>query len=75
LAYEFTRHDNAVLHRTPASHGLGFVVQNVPNLMEALKTAGLEWNVEQWPLHATNSETRLMIDDQRNLRMPSTSTP
>jgi thiamine pyrophosphokinase len=43
--------------------------------MEALKTTGLEWNVEQWPLHATNSESRLMIDDQRNVRMPSTSTP
>ena len=75
MAHEFTRQDNALLHRTPAWHGLRVVVQNAQNPMEALKTTGLEWNVEQWPLHATNSESRLMIDDQRNVRMPSTSTP
>jgi hypothetical protein len=75
MAHEFTRQDNAVLHRTSAWHGLGVVVQNAQNPMEALKTTGLEWNVEQWPLHATNRESRLMIDDQRNVRMPSTSTP
>lgn len=75
MAHEFTQQDNAVLHRTPAWHGLRVVVQNAHNPMEALKTAGLEWNVERWPLLANNSETRLMIDDQRNVRMPSTSTP
>ena len=38
--------------------------------MEALKIAGLDWNVEQWPMSATNGETRLMVDDQLNVRMP-----
>jgi hypothetical protein len=70
MAHEITEHDNVVLHRTPAWHGLGVVVQDAPTPMEALKIAGLDWNVEQWPMSATNGETRLMVDDQLNVRMP-----
>ncbi len=70
MAHEITQHDNVVLHRTPAWHGLGVVVQDAPTPMEALKIAGLDWNVEQWPMSATNGETRLMVDDQLNVRMP-----
>ena len=60
MAHEITQHDNVVLHRTPAWHGLGIVVKDAPTPIEALKIAGLDWNVEQWPLSATNGETRLL---------------
>jgi len=70
MAHEITQHDNVVLHRTPAWHGLGIVVKDAPTPMEALKIAALDWNVEQWPLSATNGETRLLVDGQLNVRMP-----
>ena len=50
MAHEITEYDNVVLHRTPAWHGLGVVVHEAPTPMEALKIAGLDWNIEQWPM-------------------------
>ena len=70
MAHEITEHDNVVLHRQKAWHGLGVVVQDAPTPMEALQIAGLDWDVEQWPLSATNGDTRLLVDDRLNVRMP-----
>lgn len=70
MAHEITAVDNVVLHAKRAWHGLGVIVQDAPTPMEALKIAGLDWNVEQWPLSATNGETRLCVDDVLNVRMP-----
>lgn len=70
MAHEITEVDGVVLHARPAWHGLGVVVTDAPTPDEALKLAGLDWEVEQWPLSATNGETRLMVDDRMNVRMP-----
>ena len=65
MAHEIETYDNVVLHRQSAWHGLGTVVENAPTPREALKIAGLDWTVEQWPLSATNGEgKRLAIPDQ-----------
>ena len=56
MAHEITTTDNVVLTGTPAWHGLGVVVENAPTPAEALKIAGLDWSVEQWPLYATNGQ-------------------
>lgn len=70
MAHEITSSDNVVLHRNPAWHGLGVVVNDAPTPAEALKIAGLDWEVEQWPMSATNGEIRLNVDDRLNVRMP-----
>lgn len=64
MAHEILEHDNVVLHRVMAWHGLGTVVQDAPTPGEALKIANLNWTVEQWPLYATNGEgRRLALED------------
>lgn len=64
MAHEITTTDNVVLTSTPAWHGLGVVVEHAPTPADALKIAGLNWEVEQWALSATNGEgPRLAIDD------------
>jgi len=42
MIHEITWHDNVVSRHMPAWHGLGVVVPNAPNLMEALKIAELD---------------------------------
>lgn len=65
MAHEIETHDNVVLHKQAAWHGLGTVVENAPTPREALRIAGLDWSVEQWPLSATNGEgLKLAIPDQ-----------
>src|SRR3712207_1989625 len=39
---------------TPAWHRLGKVIENAATSTEAVKLAGLDWTVEQWPLAATD---------------------
>jgi phage/plasmid-like protein (TIGR03299 family) len=64
MAHEIGEHDKVVLHRTQAWHGLGIVVQNAPTPLEALRLADLDWEVEQWPLYATNGEShRIAVQD------------
>lgn len=58
MSHEIMEHDNVVLHREGAWHGLGIVVENAPTPSEALKIAGLDWPVEQWSLSASNGEGR-----------------
>jgi phage/plasmid-like protein (TIGR03299 family) len=63
MAHEIHQHDNVVLHREKAWHGLGIVVESAPSPQEALRIAGLDWTVEQWPLSATNGDTRVIVSD------------
>lgn len=62
MAHEITASDGLVLARKSAWHGLGLVVEQAPTAMGALKLAGMDWEVEQWPLSATNGEVRQMVD-------------
>lgn len=64
MAHEIETHDNVVLHKQAAWHGLGTVVADAPTPSDALKIAGLDWTVEQWPLSATNGQVRLAIEKQ-----------
>jgi phage/plasmid-like protein (TIGR03299 family) len=57
MAHGFTQTDGAVFTGKPAWHGLGKVVVEAPTPSEALKLAGLDWEVEQWPLSAVNEGT------------------
>ena len=52
MSHEITATDNVMLHREPAWHRLGTVVQDAPTPREALPIARLDWMVEQWPLLA-----------------------
>ena len=56
MAHEITRTDGLVLHKAAAWHGLGTIVQDAPSPAEALKIAGLDWEVQQWALSATDGE-------------------
>jgi phage/plasmid-like protein (TIGR03299 family) len=53
MAHEIMEHDQVVLHRESAWHGLGIVVKDAPTPNKALKIAGLDWTVLQAPLWAT----------------------
>ncbi len=54
MAHEITSSDNVVLHRERAWHGLGVVVENAPTPSKALQIAGLDWDVEKWPVNAVD---------------------
>src|SRR5262245_14265549 len=47
MSHEITEVDGLVLTGEPAWHGLGIVVKDAPTPAEALRIAGLGWNVEQ----------------------------
>ena len=54
--HEITKTDNVVLAGEPAWHGLGTVVESAPTPSEALGLAGLDWQVETWPMMAFGPE-------------------
>lgn len=56
MAHELTPSDGLVLAGRRAWHGLGVVVEQAPNALNALTIAGLDWPVEQWPLIARRGE-------------------
>ncbi len=62
MAHEIETSDGLVLTGSRAWHGLGQVVETAPTPAEALKIAGLGWEVEQWPLSATNGQVRQVVD-------------
>lgn len=69
MAHEITRTDGLVLTAERAWHGLGKVVESAPTPAEGLKLAGLDWEVEQWPLSATNgTERRAVTTHVENVR-------
>lgn len=69
MAHEIHSHDHVVLHRQRAWHGLGTIVQDAPTPAQSLALAKLDWDVEQWPLYATNGESRIAIQThQLNVR-------
>lgn len=53
MAHEIMEHDNVVLYREQAWHGLGTIVQHAPTPADALKLARLDWSVLQAPLWAS----------------------
>jgi phage/plasmid-like protein (TIGR03299 family) len=60
MAHEISSTDGLVLHKTRAWHGLGTIVQEAPTPAEALKLAGMDWEVQQWALSATDGEGQKM---------------
>lgn len=58
MAHEITRTDGAVYAGKRAWHGLGVVVEHAPTPTEALRIAGMEWQVEQWALTASDGDER-----------------
>jgi phage/plasmid-like protein (TIGR03299 family) len=61
MAHDITATDGLVLHRQPAWHGLGVVVQDAPSPAEALALAKLDWLVEQWPLNAARDARSIPV--------------
>lgn len=47
MAHEITKYDGLVMHRKPAWHGLGVVVEDAPSPLAALDLANLGWTVEK----------------------------
>lgn len=62
MAHEITRTDTPIFAEKRAWHGLGTVLEDAPSIPGALRLAGLDWEVEAWPISATNGETRQTID-------------
>lgn len=58
MAHEIGTYDNVVLHREAAWHGLGIIVDDAPTPREALKLAGMDWDVAQYPLSARTADGR-----------------
>jgi phage/plasmid-like protein (TIGR03299 family) len=63
MAHELTATDGLVLHRQSAWHNLGTIIENAPTPAEALKIAKLDWQVEQWPISATDGESRVALGE------------
>lgn len=51
MAHEIELNDSLFVTRTPAWHGLGIVVQEALSSEDALRIAGLDWEVEQAPVY------------------------
>lgn len=61
MAHEIEATDGLVLHQNRAWHGLGTIVEQAPTPREALGIAGLDWEVEQWALSATDGTNRVAV--------------
>ena len=53
MSHDIMEHDNVVLYKDAAWHGLGTIVQDAPTPADALTLARLNWNVLQAPLWAS----------------------
>lgn len=56
MAHEIMEHDNVVLHKNAAWHGLGMLVDEAPTPRDALKLAGIDWGVEQREIYDYDHE-------------------
>lgn len=54
-------------------HGLGTVVENAPSIKEAIKLAGLDWNVELRPLCTNENESIAITSHQAVVKEGTTS--
>ena len=54
-------------------HGLGTVVENAPSIKEAIKLAGLDWNVELRPLCTNENESIAITSHQAVVKEDTTS--
>lgn len=61
MAHEITATDNVVLAKRSAWHGLGTVVEEAPTVAGAIQLAGLDWEVEAWPLSATDGDRKVAV--------------
>lgn len=50
MSHEITSEDSLILHKAPAWHGLGTVLEHAPSIPAALQLAGLDWTVRKRPL-------------------------
>jgi phage/plasmid-like protein (TIGR03299 family) len=71
MAHEITSTDNVLLLQRPAWHGLGMVIEEELNAVEACRRAKMSWEVEPWTLTATgpNGETIEVPDFVANVRV------
>jgi len=63
MSHEITNRDGLVLTGQPAWHGLGVVVKDAPSPKEAIRLAGLGWQVESAPLTMTRKGLTLGDDN------------
>jgi phage/plasmid-like protein (TIGR03299 family) len=61
MAHEITATDNVVLAKRSAWHGLGTVVEEAPTVAGAIQLAGLDWEVEAWPMSATDGDRKFAV--------------
>ena len=54
MAHEIYENDSLMLVRQPAWHGLGNVIEDAPTSDEAIKQAGLNWDVTACPVYVNN---------------------
>lgn len=73
MAHELTSWDDIVLHKTGAWHGMGTIVDDAPNAMDALRIAKLDWRVEQLPISATMADGRVITSDRHLMNVRSDS--
>ena len=58
MSHEIGEHDKIILHKQPACHGLGIIVEDAPTPLEALVMAGLDHDIIQRPLITRRHEKR-----------------
>lgn len=75
MSHEITQHDSLVLRNKAAWHGLGTIIEDDINCVEAAERFGLTWDVDGWPLLTRNPITGelIEIDSHRaNIRLIDT---
>ncbi len=76
MAHEIEEHDKVALLIDKAWHGLGTIVKTAMSAMEILPTAPGDYDIDQWPLYATDGEgNRIVIPDRvanvrRDVKLP-----
>lgn len=76
MAHEMTSTDSALFHSKPAWHGLGVVVDDAPSPVDAVRMAGLDWEVEKTPISTViegpQGTVRVPIDTHQAIRRTDT---
>tara|TARA_R100001015_G_C4612276_1_gene167782 strand:- start:564 stop:1547 length:984 start_codon:yes stop_codon:yes gene_type:complete len=69
MSHEMMEHDSAAYFKNPAWHGLGRTVEDAMSVDDALELAGLNWEVDKWPLFTANA---VRADDYRGVMRTDT---